>query len=693
MPRASGRVLLGLRLALVILATLLLLNPYWTTQVPVRDGFSVGILADLSGSMSLADLRDGRSRIDFVREALDRDSSSNLRARLAENYHLRVSGFSHHTRAIVDNDLELMPGVTAIGDSLLEKAANMTAGGGAAGAIVLLSDGISLDGLSLAEAGITLREMDIPVTVVGVGESRAAGDIELRFVDPPAEVERGEPIQLELRVRNQFPRRQRVAIEFFEATVPVETREVDIAGADEAVISFEATPMVAGPIVYRARLRERIAGDINPANDSAFVLVDVLENRTREILYLTTRPDLNFRYLRMGIQGNPDFKMRSIIKLGPERYLYGGFKEDQEDQWDGFPEDESIYLGQNVIVVDAATLNALPPGMADGFRRFLAERGGGVLVFGNPAEVASEWRFLFPLREAEFKVEQARPPLQLFAEPVFTELAGGVLFTAPPLFLPEGEPVLLAAELSLSARPAMELRRGGDVIMAVQAYGAGRSAWLGTASTWRWRMDSNRGMEQHSLFWQQLLDWLGSAGRPRVEMPLQGAAVSLDEAVELDVLVRGRDFRPLEDGTVEAIVTGPDGLAGPPLRLTASPFEPGRFTGRMALDRPGEYRIDYRINPGDGENIEREAFFVADFTGRESRDLRFRENELRDLARITGGRYYAYHDMDAIRSLNLSSAIPVREVQAHWARSGWFLVLLLLVACLEWFMRRRYGLH
>ena len=83
---------------------------------------------------------------------------------------------------------------------------------------------------------------------------------------------------------------------------------------------------------------------------------------------------------------------------------------------------------------------------------------------------------------------------------------------------------------------------------------------------------------------------------------------------------------------------------------------------------------------------------MGELTGEENADMRFRQNELRDLARITGGEYIHYRNRSDIDEIVLSDTIPMLKKYHHWTRNGFFLLLFIVVLGTELFLRRQTGL-
>lgn len=688
-PRGTWLLVTTLRGLVVVMLVLLALNPYVVEKHPDPEGFRVALLADVSGSMHTRDLGNGQSRIDVVND-LTAATDDSLRARLESRYRLDGYTFAGELMPLPPSPLVIEPGVTAIGDSL-EALLAQDEGGKRLAAAVLLSDGISLQGLPLMEAARSLRKADVPVTVVGIGERSAAGDVGLELEVLTGDPLVGEPLELETRVSNTFTSAVDITVETLGEQRVITRRDVTLGPGQTAAFTDTVEPSRAGLHSYRARLVEPVPRDTNQSNDVAFAAAEVSEPRVLRALYLSSHLSNNFRYLRDVMRNDPDWDLRGVIRINDERFAFIGFEEQPEEETD-FTDAAAWFYDHSVLVVETAMVRELDADGREALRNFLTRRGGGILFVGAPGNLSDDLRNLLPVRETETVDRLRQLPLEINPDPVFAELAGGTLFRPPAVFLPEGKTAFLATELSRGGRVALSTLQGNLPVLSLHAYGAGRVAYLGTTGTWRWRMNSEHGLRQHDLFWRYLLGWLGTGGKPRLELPLQGELRPVGEPLALDVDVRGPDFRPAEDARVRATIYKANGDAGPEVNLVGDPMMPGRYRAMTTLDNPGEYRIDYRVSFPDGEELQQEAWFAGAYLGRENTDLTFRERELRDLARVTGGRYLSWREAGGLDTLNLSAAIPVQESRYHWTRNLTFLLLLLAFAGSEWIIRRRVGL-
>src|SRR5690606_28309427 len=153
----------------------------------------------------------------------------------------------------------------------------------------------------------------------------------------------------------------------------------------------------------------------------------------------------------------------------------------------------------------------------------------------------------------------------------------------------------------------------------------------GIDDSWRWRMESSAGSEQHRRYWLSMIEWLAESRKPRLEAPLQGQIRSLNSPASLDVRLLDNAFRPRSDARVRASIQGPDGIQR---EQTLQPRfgEPGAFEGKAELSLPGEYQVRYEATFTNGETIQRDIFFIAspeDASG----ETALNESLLRDIAR------------------------------------------------------------
>ena len=686
-------VLLALRALAVVLIGLVAWNPSVEENYPDRDAFQVALLADLSASMHLADTGDGDSRLSTVEEMLVVDSDESLAGRLVGRYDFVQRGFSDGLIPGKLSTFKLKSGVTAIGDALDELLENRSTGTTRLGGVVLFSDGISLEGQSVFEVAKLYRSAGVPVTVVGVGEPSAGKDLKIEFSKTPKQAVFGEAFELRALVSNEFAFEVENEILLLDGDEILDSQPLVIDGESEKEIRFTAVPSRQGLHLLRVKFKTRQAGDLNPNTDVDYSAVTVAEPETMKVLYLSARMSQEYRFLKRVVEDDPSLSFRAIIKLGPSKFFQGGFEADEiESEKPEFPQDLDTLLQYSVLLIDASAFDELKESVSLGIKDFLMRRGGGLIVIGSLGKVPEQLLSTLPIRAMDTFYGKSRQTLEAQQEPAFQKLAGGVLFSAPSPFLEEQMRIPFSTRLSKGARPVLQARSSSLPIVAAQAYGAGRVVHMGSDQSWRWKMDSDRGGEQYRIYWQHLLAWLGTGGKPRLEVPLEGTLQDLSEPLDLNILARNNEYELSDYAIVRAVLTGPDGTSTPEQLLMPDSREPGEYRGSVGLSLPGEYRMRYSVEYEGGEQIDRSVFFAGAYIGAENSDLRFRASELKDLARITGGTYYHYTEVDAIEELSLSKNIPMLQRYHYWTRHFLFILLFLGIFGYEWFYRRKIGL-
>jgi hypothetical protein len=679
-----------LRLAALALVLLLLLQPYREERLPDPEAFRTALLLDASASMTVQDVAEGRSRLDVVRSAVASVPGTQLTLldRLQGSGRIEVSAFAEAVRPVRTGiPPPILPGRTAIGNALTELLD--ASGGPPLGAVLLLSDGHSNLGAAPTEVGKLFRARGIPVSCVGIGETRQPGDLRVRFAAEQLKGRKGEPLTLEILLENGFEHAVSTRLTVGAAQGGATERAVTIAAGATQRERVEVTPLRAGYISYSARVQP-VPGDRLPDTDVDYVGIEVREPDRFGILYLGAHLGWDYRFLRLLCDTHPQLTLATVIQSGKSSFYQSGVRAESEGRLDGFPTDPETINRFDAVLLDTRALPALGAKGIETLVGFVDRRGGGLLVLGPAADLPEALRDLLPLQPVAAGSLQARERLDVSPDFIFEQDPARALDPVAGLPVPPGGPLWLAAALKRGARPAATLRQGELTVLSAQSYGSGRVAYLGIESTWTWRLASGSGESSHTAFWNGLLVWLSSTGKPRLRVVSDGAQTGLGDALPLDIHVLGSDFLPAPDARVTATVTTPAGQSSE-IALDATAETAGHYTALFFPEEAGEHRVTYRVESPAG-SLNGEAHFLARRTGIETEDTGYREDVLRDLARVTGGAFYTYRDMDRIERLPLSSSVPMKTTRLYWTRHGALLAALALVLGAEWFLRRRLGL-
>jgi hypothetical protein len=692
--------LTGLRLLAGLLLLALLLNPYRTHETPDAAEFKVALIADASGSMETEDCRGDRSRLQVVQQALQLGDSGSLLKRLGHRYQSLPFLATEKPHAFHGRAVESLPGSTALGDVLSETLNDFPQG--RLGAVVLLSDGASNTGTPPLEVAKTYRKRQIPITCIGIGETSQPGDVSLRFVTIPEKGTKDHTLTLSCELRNTLAQPFMAEVELASDGVPLAKQQITIpAGGDPVTLPFETRPHLAGMHVYSLRLTSPAPGDHQAETDIDFAAVKIAEPDQFKILYLSGAPNWEHKFIRNLAQANEQLSLASVIQTGPQSYHVSGLPEGELPADQGFPEESALFNTFDVLMLDLRILNLLSPKAVQSLENFAANRGGGLLFFGplpaDSANLPEAIRPLLPVLASQEKILKGKRSLQFDPNQIFRRDPAGVLKSYPAPYLPGESPLQKISAFRKGASSAAFMPtadESGDnsqlPILVAQRYGSGRTAMIATESTWRWTLGSDLGQKQHETFWNNLLIWLGSASRPRMQAVFAGKTVTVGTESDLALDLRSQDFQPSQDARVEAIVTAPSGKSQS-LTIPLAGDLPGRYSVPFAPEEAGAYSVSASIKFGD-ETQQMNARFLAARAGVESRQTAYNEELLRNIARISGGQFFRYTELDQIDELPLNPHLPTRLQKHYLGHTWWVMATLLGLLLLDLWTRRRYGL-
>jgi hypothetical protein len=254
-------------------------------------------------------------------------------------------------------------------------------------------------------------------------------------------------------------------------------------------------------------------------------------------------------------------------------------------------------------------------------------------------------------------------------------------------------------------------------VLALQSYGTGQTLFVGTDETWRWRR--NIGEKYYTRFWGQVLLRLGlprllGASRLTQLTTERKHYVSGDRVTISGRLYRS-GFQPVIDPTVKGTLTinpdEPGSVAAADLKkdisLQATPGKPGYYEGEIVVTTPGVYTFSTESDPSS----------ALDFRVTEPRfefgDTALNLALLQKMADTSGGALYREEDL--YKMLEPASApgpsgaptsgaakIPnglggstvkvpsPQEVELIF--SPLYYALMILVATIEWILRKRWRL-
>lgn len=696
--RLTGRGLLiwVLQAAFASLVLFLLWRPGLEISALRSQQNMIAVLVDDSGSMLEAE--GGVSRLNAARQLL----TDQILPQLRERFAVKVYALSSGARPVAGLE-ELAGSGTAsqIGESLAQLAretANLPLGG-----VLLVSDGADNRQAIPPELLAEVRARRVPVHTLGMGPTAMERDVEVEDVRVAARTYANAKLSAQVRIRQGgfAGRAARLTLKLDGKVVA--NREL-LLPEDGRVrieeITFPAGD--AGAKVLEAGL-EPVDGEQNLANNIRRQLINVDPEKPR-ILYVEGEPRWELKFIRRAMEDDQTIELVTMLRTTQNKIYRQGVRDGKELE-DGFPLRAEDLFGFSGIVIGTVEANWFTKPQLELIKRFVDERGGGLLMLGgrdglgDGAYAVTPLEAMLPVSLPAGSNSFSRTPAKAFLtargeENLITRLNDD---PAENRKLWGELPELADSQRVGDPRPgaAVLLETGAanrrTPLLATQRYGYGRTGVLATGGTWKWQMLRDHRDETHAIFWRQLLRWLVTDAPRQVSTELSDQILFDRGSLSMTARVRDKKWAAVNDATVTARIAQPNGSTVEQ-RLEPVSGQPGEYRLAAVAAAPGTYVTEIVAMRGE-EEIGRDAITfrredgVAEAFGRtQNRAL------LQALSERTGGNYYTPDDASTIAAdMTYSEAgLTIRETRDLWPMPVFFLVLLLLKAA-EWVLRRRWG--
>jgi uncharacterized membrane protein len=710
--RPADRLVLALvRSAVVLLVLACLFRPGLVIAAAVPQRNVLAVVYDDTRSMRIRD-SENSGGVDSTRLAAVRatfsDSGALLRT-LSERFAVRRFGFAGAAapvRGVSDVDgrgtrSDLAQALTDVREDL----SGMPLAG-----IVLVSDGADNGSGALDDALLALRAQRVPVYTVGVGRERFERDVAVERVQAPRRTLAGATtlVEADVRLRGTGKDDVTLTVEADGRVVATETLRTPARG-DLVTTRVRIPPLAAG--VHRLAVRARpLNGEIVTENNEWQTSLEVRSGPDR-VLYLEGEPRPEFAFLRRAVSADSALEVVGLMRSADRKFLRLGVR-DSLELMSGFPATREELFRYRALVLGSVEAGFFTVEQLRMLADFVSVRGGSLLVLGGRASL-SEGGFagtpvadVLPLTLTRAEPNAEGPAVTVRVRPtrsgdVHPALQLGPSFDASrqrwdslPALTMVNQLGTLRAGATLLLAGRTDDGRSDLPILAWQRYGRGMSAVFGVQDSWLWKMDSSVEVDDrtHETFWRQVLRWLVDDVPSAFEITATPARVAPGEPVVLRAQVNTPLFAEVNDATVTATITGPDGRSET-LPLEWALRDDGSYTARFTPRDTGRYSIAAEAGRARDSLQQAETSLLVDDRGADVAQAELRAALLRRIAEETGGRYYPLSDAAKVAddAQYTNAGVTVREARDLWDMPAVFLTLALLLG-IEWGYRRWRGL-
>jgi len=705
--------LLGLRVAVVALAGLLLFEPVVSLTRQRSRPERIALLVDRSASMMLP--ADGQG------EGMDRrEAALQVIARLTGDTpgtgrEKKLFAFGEELTP-VDSPGALFTVVEDRTDlhAALEGLLSMGAGWDR---ILLISDGRINSGADPADAfesaGNSLPVLETVVT----GEPPARPDLALLGLERlGGRVFAGGEIELEISLGVHWPpsvgpqaenaAATAVAEIFLDERKVAEKRIPLEAGLSRFVssrVSLEAGE--PGLKLLRAALRP-LKGEWTELNNERLLFVEVARSK-REILLMSNKPDWDFSFLRQAVAANEEFSVKSVIVLRSAEagefirrldasgvYSDGSYPSARE-----LEETELVLVHGKLSAYDNGFLARLASRAAEGGLGLIFWPAGELAPAALPRALAGCLPFKGRLPDNFRQVPGSRQPVTVLTLDRYNILVGlGIgepLNDLPPLewIFPEA-PLKAGAEVLARVNPGKPRDAARGPALVVQPVQQTRVATVLGRGLWRWHMlgqssDKKKDTSYYRM-WDKLVEWLIS-GRKSAEFTLEPRrpVFTSGERVLLDGRFQQSEDRALDQDTGQTVRVFVFRQGEPQDTLAATEVIPAGGDLEFSVELG---RLTSGLYSYEGLSSGRKAAgrFAVEKYSPELAEILPDTAIPAGLSRRTGGSIAAGGDFES--PAGGGRTVEPEVSTYHPATSAWVYLLLIALLAAEWALRRRKSL-
>jgi hypothetical protein len=490
---------------------------------------------------------------------------------------------------------------------------------------------------------------------------------------------------------------QSVNVSLFEENTKIGESDVELVpGRIEYSVDFVYEPKVEGNRKLTVKL-ENLDGEITYRNNQMSKFVKVLKNK-RVVSFFSgaATPDISF--IKNAIRELEGVETRDFIQsLGPAFYA-------EPTQTDMNETEVFVFINFPTQTTSEAVIQNLLSHIS---------RGKSILfIAGRDTDYSKLRKFeeylpfnLASTRAKEFMVNLDLNPRAL-TNPLVrisgTEEDLSLWNNLPPIFKTEtfvrikSESELIAS-IKVNNVPIAEpliMTREFQGIKSVAVMGYGLFRWkLGSTALEMSRQRTNT-TDIFTMFFENSIRWLSLKDKAKqLIIKPSKEMYNVGERIEFVAQVYDASYQTVDNAIVDLQISA----ANETLNIVLSPIGNGRYFGAIESLPAGDHTFSGTAKLGNNILGKDDGRFSVGETPAEYMNLRMNASLLRNIAYLSGGKFYTQDNvesiLDDIKNHKNYKARPVTERSEFtlWSQP-WLMITALLLLSVEWFIRKRSGM-
>jgi len=177
--------------------------------------------------------------------------------------------------------------------------------------VIIISDGQITTGEVVQRKR---RNFDIPIYIIGIGDTSKMVDVAITTVDVPSFSIRGEPVSVEATIGSKGIKSKRFSVSLFDGNELIGSRNVRIEpSALNNSVYFQFVPKSIGTNTYRIQVSS-LTDELNISNNHYLFTLSVLKERYKVAL-VTGVPNFNTSILKKAVRGIKRFQLDHFVQF------------------------------------------------------------------------------------------------------------------------------------------------------------------------------------------------------------------------------------------------------------------------------------------------------------------------------------------------------------------------------------------
>ena len=529
---------------------------------------------------------------------------------------------------------------------------------------VIISDGLITEGKDPIK---DFQEFDFPIHTIGIGEGSELVDVTIESIDAPTVVLKSDWVDVNITIQSVGNIGDRLSVSLYNNRELQGSKHIRLMGMEsKKEINFRFRPKKIGKQQYEVRISS-VEDEIDIQNNRQKFSLLVLKDRYKVAL-LTGSPNKNTSVLKQKLKNNPRVELDHFIRITETR-----FQPAIKTFW------ESPY---ELIIFDNYPIKPLSSNFVRILgKKLLSNQSALFLILGPNQTIVSfnGITSILGVVTEDSTIESNR----FYWEFVDEQIDAGGNF--PPL-----KQNILITGKQVSSDTLAVTEQGWPLWLRNQNGTIRTMIWTSPELNTLYFHDQKLSQEgSFSVIWNQSISWLlKSGGEHENFFRLNKNRYQQGEMVQV---TGTQPFEKTQDKTENIIINVTHGSTDIITRDILYNIEEQRWLGEFRAPGPGEY--NYSIQLGSNQDPIQTGTFQILESQIELNQVYLNKKLLATISNSTDGQFFVWDSRDSLFSeINPKVRREFKAEIIKFNESRVLLIIMILLLCVEWFIRRHRGL-